>query len=389
MAVAQRILHLRPIIDIRSDASLVKAAKSGADDAAEALARRYYGKVHSFVSYMTYSSASHPDDLTQEVFARAWRALPRFNGRYQFSAWLLRIARNLVIDEARKQLRAPTVTDPVDLEKLEQVDPTDTVWESVRSEVTARSVREVLADMPIKQRTALILREIEGLSYSEIAAVMGTNDRAIEGILRRARERFRSEGRVAMALAPLGFMRRGLNEILRLSRITDTSSLAYGMQVVATAAVAGIIAVSSVAPPPVRPPTAHISSTAAMTADAVIAETPPLIAGRSQVAIPNKRRAPDAPVTTENETKPKVDEPMPALLGIETSVVKVRIFGGETIRVFGDIQAAIPTSIDFAIGPIGPVSNEPADSSVPLTVLPEVIQSYLPMPRALMRIRKN
>ncbi|HLF69347.1 MAG TPA: sigma-70 family RNA polymerase sigma factor [Actinomycetota bacterium] len=386
MAVAERILHLRPIIDLRSDASLVKAAQSGAEDAAEALARRYYGKVHSFVSYMTYSSASHPDDLTQEVFARAWGALPRFNGRYQFSAWLLRIARNLMIDEARRRLRAPTLTDPVDLEKLEPIDPTDHVWEAVRSDATARSVREVLADMPMRQRTVLVLREIEGLSYSEIAAVMGTNDRAIEGILRRARERFRTEGRGALALAPPGFMRRGLNEILRLARIPDTSSLSYGFQMVATAAVAGIIAVSSVAPPPVGPPTARIASAAAMTADPIIAETPPVVAGRSQVATPIKKHLPDVLQTTENQIQP-IDETAPPLLGIETSVIKVRIFGGETIRVFGDIAAALPASIDLAVGPIGPVSNEPTGSSVPLTGLPEIIQSYLPLPRALMRIR--
>ncbi|MCA1839595.1 MAG: sigma-70 family RNA polymerase sigma factor, partial [Actinobacteria bacterium] len=96
MAVAERILHLRPLADLRSDRALVKAAQSGKADAASALIERHYRRVHTFISYLTRPAVA--DDLTQEVFTRALGALGRFNGQYQFEPWLLRIARNLVID---------------------------------------------------------------------------------------------------------------------------------------------------------------------------------------------------------------------------------------------------------------------------------------------------
>ncbi|MCA1840390.1 MAG: sigma-70 family RNA polymerase sigma factor, partial [Actinobacteria bacterium] len=131
-------------------------------------------------------------DLTQEVFTRALGALGRFNGQYQFEPWLLRIARNLVIDESRRDLHRPTPTDPVDLIELEDVPVgEDRVWEKMSQHLAGSLVRSALAQLPLRQRTVLVLREIEGMSYSEIAEIVGTNMRGVEATLRRARQHFR------------------------------------------------------------------------------------------------------------------------------------------------------------------------------------------------------
>ncbi len=192
MAVAERILNLRPLADTRPDRALVKEAQSGDPGASSVLIERYYPRVYSFVAHLTYSRAS-AEDLTQEVFTRALKALGRFNGQYQFEHWLLRIAKNLCIDEARRYGRSPEPTDPGELPELEGIPAPDYVWETVSQELVASVVRRALSALPSRQRAVLVLREMEGMSYADIAQVIGTNPRGVEATLRRARVRFRME----------------------------------------------------------------------------------------------------------------------------------------------------------------------------------------------------
>jgi len=192
MAVAERILNLRPLADTRPDRALVHEAQHGDPDASSVLIERYYPRIYSFVSHLTYGRGS-AEDLTQEVFARALKALGRFNGQYQFEHWLLRIAKNLCIDEARRNVRSPELTDPGELPELEGVPAPDYVWESVSQELVASVVRRALSALPSRQRAVLVMREMEGMSYADIAQVIGTNPRGVEATLRRARMRFRME----------------------------------------------------------------------------------------------------------------------------------------------------------------------------------------------------
>ena len=124
MAVAERILDLRPDTDTRPDRALVVDAKNGRDEAATVLIQRYYPRIYSFVSHLTYGRTT-AEDLTQEVFARALKSLGRFNGQYQFEHWLFRIAKNLCIDEARRNVHIPEPTDPGDLPGLEGIPAPD------------------------------------------------------------------------------------------------------------------------------------------------------------------------------------------------------------------------------------------------------------------------
>lgn len=175
-----------------TERTLVQAAQAGLPDAADELVERYYSRVYSFVATFRAHDA---EDLTQEVFARALVALPRFNGEYQFGAWLLQIARNVCIDEARRQVRRPQPTDPTDLVELETVAAAkpDDVWESVSSQIAVTTVHRALAKLPARQRTALVLRELEGMSYADIAIALRISTRAVEVSLARARKRLRVE----------------------------------------------------------------------------------------------------------------------------------------------------------------------------------------------------
>jgi RNA polymerase sigma-70 factor (ECF subfamily) len=191
VAIAHRLLQTSRLADLRSDRHLVRAAQKGDGRAASALIERYYPRIFSFVSYL--GANGHAEDLAQEVFARALTALPRFNGTYQVGPWLLRIAKNLCIDESRREsFRTPPV-DPAELPELEREESSDDVWESVSQTLAGSAVHAALARMPTRQRIALVLKELQGSSYAEIAEVIGTNVRGAEATLRRARARFRME----------------------------------------------------------------------------------------------------------------------------------------------------------------------------------------------------
>ncbi|HEU5004286.1 MAG TPA: RNA polymerase sigma factor [Actinomycetota bacterium] len=174
-----------------TERTLVEAAQAGRSEATVELIERYYSRVYSFVATLHCGDA---EDLTQEVFARALGALPRFNGEYQFGAWLIQIARNVCIDEARRQSHRPQPTDPVDLVELEPAnDQPDDVWESVSSQLAVATVHRGLARLPQRQRTVLVLRELEGMSYADIAIALRISTRAVEISLSRARKRMRLE----------------------------------------------------------------------------------------------------------------------------------------------------------------------------------------------------
>jgi RNA polymerase sigma-70 factor (ECF subfamily) len=205
-----------------TERTLVQAAQSGRSEATDELIERYYPRVYSFVS--AQKPAADAEDLTQEVFARALRALPRFNGEYQFGAWLLQIARNVCIDEARRSTRRPQPTDPVDLVELETQFQPDHVWESVSAQIAVTTVHKALARLPKRQRTVLVLRELEGMSYADIAVAQCISTRAVEISLSRARKRMRVE------LAGLDLAEEEMAECRRMASILATDPAAMSRE---------------------------------------------------------------------------------------------------------------------------------------------------------------
>src|SRR5258708_9580806 len=213
MSVGGRLFHLRPDSASRPDRALVYEAQHGREEAATVLYRRYYPRIYSFVSHLA-SGRANAEDLTQEVFGRALKALGRFNGQYQFEHWLLRIAKNLCIDEARRNVRQPELTDPGELPELQGIPAPDYVWESVSRDLVASVVHRALQALPSRQRAILVMREMEGMSYADIAQVVATNPRGVEATLRRARARFRMEiSRAESAEEARATCRRGLQPV--------------------------------------------------------------------------------------------------------------------------------------------------------------------------------
>lgn len=162
---------------------LVMRAKLGDRDAFRELASRYYGKVYR----MIYAMVGHEDsalDLTQETFARALVALPDFEMTSSFYTWLFRIARNLVVDHIRSKAKF------VDFGPEELASQDGGPQQSVEAREEGALVWAALASLKPAHREVLILREVEEMSYSEIAHVLGIHIGTVMSRLFHARKAF-------------------------------------------------------------------------------------------------------------------------------------------------------------------------------------------------------
>jgi RNA polymerase sigma-70 factor (ECF subfamily) len=161
------------------DSILVRAAQDGDVDAFEELVRRYQSRIYR-VALRMLGSRADAQDAVQETFVRAWQALPRFRHESALSTWLYRIVTRRALDKIARRRTTGTL-DEVDLEA--GPDPVQATEQQER----LRAVRKAIANLPPEQRAALVLREFEGLSYQEVAHVLGTGVPAIKTRIHRAR----------------------------------------------------------------------------------------------------------------------------------------------------------------------------------------------------------
>jgi RNA polymerase sigma-70 factor (ECF subfamily) len=128
------------------------------------------------LAYRTIGREEDARDVCQETFLRAFRALPGLRGQAKFSSWLYRIALNLCRDGNRRARRAQVVQAPenVDLVELASaLEPSETVEDLVARNDLARAVERAMASLPEEQRTAIVLKEYHGLTFQEIADLVG------------------------------------------------------------------------------------------------------------------------------------------------------------------------------------------------------------------------
>jgi RNA polymerase sigma-70 factor, ECF subfamily len=161
------------------DTILVRAAQTGDVDAFEELVRRHRPSVYR-VALRILGSSADAQDTVQETFIRAWRALPHFRHDSTIGTWLYRIATRRALHRIAAR-RATEMLDEVELEA--GPDPADSAERRER----LRAVTRAIANLPPEQRAALVLREFEGLSYQEVADILGAGLPAIKTRIHRAR----------------------------------------------------------------------------------------------------------------------------------------------------------------------------------------------------------
>ncbi|MEO8169712.1 MAG: RNA polymerase sigma factor RpoE [Oxalobacteraceae bacterium] len=175
------------------DKRLVERVQHGDKKAFELLFSKYQRKLMRLVSRLVRDQAE-AEDVVQEAFIKAYRALPQFRGDSAFYTWLYRIgintAKNYLVTQGR---RAPTSTD-ADVEEAETFDDGEhlrdinTPESMLATKQIAQTVNLAMEALPEELRTAISLREIEGLSYDEIADVMGCPIGTVRSRIFRARE---------------------------------------------------------------------------------------------------------------------------------------------------------------------------------------------------------
>jgi len=179
--------------DREIDQQLVERAQRGDKKAFELLVVKYQRKLARLLSRFI-RDAGEIEDVTQEAFIKAYRALPSFRGDSAFYTWLYRIgintAKNYLVAMGR---RAPTSTefDSEDAETFEdgdQLRDVNTPEAELLSKEIAQTVNDTMQQLPEELRTAITLREIEGLSYEDIAAFMNCPIGTVRSRIFRARE---------------------------------------------------------------------------------------------------------------------------------------------------------------------------------------------------------
>jgi RNA polymerase sigma-70 factor, ECF subfamily len=175
------------------DHQLVERAQRGDKHAFELLVIKYQRKLARLLSRFI-RDPGEVEDVTQEAFIKAYRALPSFRGESAFYTWLYRIgvntAKNYLVATKR---RAPTMTEvnneeAEDTEEGQQLKDMNTPENELMSRQVAETVNQTLQELPEELRTAITLREIEGLSYEEIAQVMSCPIGTVRSRIFRARE---------------------------------------------------------------------------------------------------------------------------------------------------------------------------------------------------------
>ena len=180
-ATLNRISVTAPLLRLRSDEQLVAIFRAGNDAAFSVIHDRYRQRLFAYTRQMLGGSRQDAEDALQDVFLRAYSSLRSNDRPLSLRAWLYRVAHNRCIDHLRRPI--PPAVDLFETSRKPLHDPMD---ELVRRE----DLRQLVADvrrLPDQQRSALLMREMDGMSYAELAEALGVSLQAVKSLLVRAR----------------------------------------------------------------------------------------------------------------------------------------------------------------------------------------------------------
>jgi RNA polymerase sigma-70 factor (ECF subfamily) len=179
------------------DVCLMLKFKEGDKASFEALMRKYFPRLLNFI-YRYVSSREIAEDLTQEVFIRVYRSGPYYEPRAKFQTWVFTIARNLSLNELRRnKYQTVSLDEAVSSEdgevrrQIEDPHSESPDFDMLRKEKVA-AVKAAIGDLPESQRVAVLLRRYEQFSYEEIAQTMNVSVKAVKSLLSRAKESLRN-----------------------------------------------------------------------------------------------------------------------------------------------------------------------------------------------------
>jgi len=182
---------------------VVKLAQQGDKEAFSVLVRNYQNKVFGLAINIVRNHET-ADDLAQEIFIKAYQALPRFRFQSEFSTWLYQIAINHIRDYLRKHKKEKNDLRLDEIPEIsgEEKEASEQLANRQEEEYRKRLLREKLEEMPEKYRLILSLRDIQGLSYEEISKMLKLSAGTVDSRLHRARRLLRKK--LAQALGQEG-----------------------------------------------------------------------------------------------------------------------------------------------------------------------------------------
>ncbi len=188
----------KPAFKDRVEETLIIRCRRGDLDAFEELIGRYERNVFNIV-YRFAGNYEEAKDWSQEAFVRIYKSLKKFRGKSSFHTWLYRVVTNLCLDQLRKKskLQLQSLDDPMKSEegelKRDIPDNKGNPQEIVERKELDEYIQEALEELSEEHRTVIILRDIQGLSYNEIAEVINCSLGTVKSRISRARETLREK----------------------------------------------------------------------------------------------------------------------------------------------------------------------------------------------------
>ncbi len=175
---------------------LVKQSQQGNTRAFEQLVNMYQDRIYTLSCQLTGNRAD-AEDLAQNVFIKAYRSLPSFRNEADFGTWLYRITVNLSINEKRKRRPDVYLDNPVQTREGEMprmlASDIDSPEEAYEKKEFRGMIREALGELSAEHKAVLVLREIQGYSYDEIAVMLDCSLGTIKSRINRARQTLKKE----------------------------------------------------------------------------------------------------------------------------------------------------------------------------------------------------